>query len=229
MRYSPMSVVLCLLFLTHAVLAQTTVSTIEGTIKDAQGHVVSGATVVVKSPSLGVERTATSDADGSYRITALAAGIYSLTVSHTGFATRTNVRAGSGIDSSGAAASLMPGVCDVRMVDLLLVPSNSGPVLVRRVTTNLLTGTTQQPYEEVICRGVRSFNVRYFNGSGWLDSWDSTQYENMAPTAVEVTVELQRPDADLVRVTRCTRVFLLSCSGLWAPDALATAAGGTAQ
>ena len=45
-------------------LAQTTVSTIEGTIKDAQGSVVSGAQVVVKSTALGIERTATSDADG---------------------------------------------------------------------------------------------------------------------------------------------------------------------
>lgn len=70
-------------------LAQTTVSTIEGTIKDAQGSVVSGATVVVKSAALGIERTATSDASGFYRVTALPAGNYSLTISHAGFATRT--------------------------------------------------------------------------------------------------------------------------------------------
>src|SRR5215216_733616 len=70
-------------------LAQTTVSTIEGTIKDAQGSVVSGAQVVVKSAALGIERTATSDAEGFYRIAALPAGNYSLTISHTGFATRT--------------------------------------------------------------------------------------------------------------------------------------------
>ena len=89
MRYSPLSVVLCLLFLTHSALAQTTVSTIEVTIRDAQGSVVSGAQVVVKSAALGIERTATTDADGFYRITALPAGNYSLGVSHAGFATRT--------------------------------------------------------------------------------------------------------------------------------------------
>src|SRR6185369_9138654 len=71
------------------VLAQTTVSTIEGTIKDPQGSVVSGAQVVVKSAALGIERTATSDADGFYRIAALPAGNYSLTITHSGFATRT--------------------------------------------------------------------------------------------------------------------------------------------
>ncbi|HKY43274.1 MAG TPA: carboxypeptidase regulatory-like domain-containing protein, partial [Pyrinomonadaceae bacterium] len=88
MRYSPLSVVLCLLFLTHSALAQTTTSTIEGTIKDAQGSNVAGAQVVVKSPALGIERAVTTDADGFYRITALPAGNYSLAVSHTGFAPR---------------------------------------------------------------------------------------------------------------------------------------------
>lgn len=69
--------------------AQTTVSTIEGTIKDPQGSVVAGAQVVVKSAALGIERTATTDQEGFYRITALPAGNYSLTISHAGFATRT--------------------------------------------------------------------------------------------------------------------------------------------
>ncbi|HYV84262.1 MAG TPA: TonB-dependent receptor [Pyrinomonadaceae bacterium] len=83
--------VLCavvLLSIAAPALAQTTVSTIEGTIKDAQGSVVSGAQVTVKSAALGIERTATSDADGFYRITALPAGNYSLSISHSGFATR---------------------------------------------------------------------------------------------------------------------------------------------
>ncbi|HEY8412505.1 MAG TPA: TonB-dependent receptor, partial [Pyrinomonadaceae bacterium] len=70
-------------------LAQTTVSTIEGTIKDAQGSVVSGANVKVKSAALGIERDATSDANGFYRVTALPAGNYSLTITHAGFTTRT--------------------------------------------------------------------------------------------------------------------------------------------
>jgi hypothetical protein len=82
-------VVLCFLLTVATASAQTTISTIEGTIKDAQGSVVAGAQVVVKSPSLGIERTATSDANGFYRVTALPAGNYILTISHTGFAPRT--------------------------------------------------------------------------------------------------------------------------------------------
>src|SRR5215212_1740150 len=78
-----------LLLFPLSVLAQTTISTIEGEIKDVRGSVVAGAQILVKSPSLGIERTATSDPNGFYRITALPAGNYTLTISHTGFATRT--------------------------------------------------------------------------------------------------------------------------------------------
>jgi len=67
---------------------QTTISTIEGTIKDAKGGLVAGAQVVVKSAALGIERTSTSDENGFYRVTALPAGIYSMAISHSGFATR---------------------------------------------------------------------------------------------------------------------------------------------
>ena len=81
------SAVLISLLATPA-LAQTTVSTIEGTIKDPQGSAVAGAQVVLKSAALGIERTVTSDAEGFYRITALPAGHYSLTITHTGFANR---------------------------------------------------------------------------------------------------------------------------------------------
>ena len=90
MKYRAGKLVFFLLLLFPlSALAQTTISTIEGTIKDAQGSVISGAQVVIKSPAMGIERTATSDASGFYRVTALPAGNYSLTISHTGFSTRT--------------------------------------------------------------------------------------------------------------------------------------------
>src|SRR6266550_5023059 len=92
-RYASRFMVLSLVFLlpllaTRVAIAQTTTSTIEGTVKDAQGSVVAGANITAKSDSLGVERTASSDANGFYRITALPAGIYSLSISHSGFAAR---------------------------------------------------------------------------------------------------------------------------------------------
>src|SRR2546421_2673269 len=65
--------------------AQTT-STIEGTVRDPSGAVVSGAQIKASSASLAVERTTTSDDNGFYRIAALPAGTYTITVSRSGFA-----------------------------------------------------------------------------------------------------------------------------------------------
>ena len=135
---------------------------------------------------------------------------------------------GGAYAASAAYATFVPGAGDVRMIDLLVVPSQSGNVLVRRVTTNLLSSSTPAYYDEVVCRGVRSFNLRYYDGSAWQDAWDSTQQENNSPTAVEVTLELQRGDPEQPRVRRFTRVFLLSCSGLWQSTA-ASASGGAGQ
>lgn len=136
--------------------------------------------------------------------------------------------------ASHAPANLLPGTGEVRMVTLGVRTAATGNVLVRAVTTNLLAETIEPPPEEVVCRGVRSFNLRYFDGSGWQDGWDSTTVENATPTAVEVTIELVRPGtgaAELAagepRATAFTRIFLLSCSALWTPATGTTGTTGT--
>ena len=93
-RHSSSLIVLFLtLFMLHLLssgaTAQTTTSTIEGTVKDPRGEVVAGAQIKAISPSLATERTTTSDENGFYRITALPAGTYTLTSSATGFANST--------------------------------------------------------------------------------------------------------------------------------------------
>jgi hypothetical protein len=65
--------------------AQTTTSTIQGVVTDANGAIVAGATVKVTSPVLGSERTVTTDQEGLYRIAALPAGTYTVTVTGKGF------------------------------------------------------------------------------------------------------------------------------------------------
>jgi hypothetical protein len=69
-------------------MAQTT-SNIQGTIKDPQGAVVSGAQVTAKSTSVSIERSTTSDEEGFYRLAALPAGNYTVTVSRSGFTNST--------------------------------------------------------------------------------------------------------------------------------------------
>src|SRR5687768_4276075 len=72
------------------ITAQTTTSTIEGTITDPNGAVIAGATVRASGTTLAAERTATTDADGFYRLAALPAGTYTVTVTQTGFTTSTS-------------------------------------------------------------------------------------------------------------------------------------------
>ena len=71
-----------------AVNAQTTASNIEGIVTDQNGAVIAGATVKASGVNVSAERSAVTDNEGSYRLVALPAGTYNLTVSQTGFATR---------------------------------------------------------------------------------------------------------------------------------------------
>ncbi len=92
-RCSSLTVLFGALFILHlpssSTTAQTTISTIKGTVTDITGAVVAGAEVKVSGTALATERSATTDAEGVYRLPALPAGNYKLTVSKTGFATST--------------------------------------------------------------------------------------------------------------------------------------------
>ena len=66
--------------------------------------------------------------------------------------------------------------------------------LLRKVTRNLLAQTEPAPVEQVICRYVVTYNVRYLDGSDWVDSWDSSQQEDTLPPAVEGSLEVKVKD-----------------------------------
>ena len=85
--FSTLLVIICL---SLSIIAQTTTSTIEGTITDANGALVVGATVKAVGNSLATERTVTTDKDGFYRLVAMPAGTYTLTTSQSGFAPKTS-------------------------------------------------------------------------------------------------------------------------------------------
>jgi hypothetical protein len=81
----------------------------------------------------------------------------------------------------------------IRRVDLLVRTDVNPPVLVRDVARNLLAQTDVPPDEEILCRNVRSFGLRYFDGTNWQDTWDSTTMGDVLPLAVEMTLELDVP------------------------------------
>ena len=59
--------------------------TIRGMVKDQQGLAVPGVTVTATSPALQGARTAVTDAEGNYTLTALPPGAYTVTFELSGF------------------------------------------------------------------------------------------------------------------------------------------------
>ncbi len=78
----------CFLIVVAAAMAQTGVDgAILGVVTDTNGGVVAGATVTVTKLDTGVQRIETSRSDGSFEISALQQGVYSVTVTFAGFKT----------------------------------------------------------------------------------------------------------------------------------------------
>lgn len=108
------------------------------------------------------------------------------------------------------------GSRNITRIELTFVspPAAAERVLVRRITTNLLAPETVEPAQEILCRGVLGFNLRYFNGSDWQDTWDSSLQDNALPLAVEVVLEVDRPTQEQTAESgyQLSRVFLVPCS-----------------
>ena len=100
------------------------------------------------------------------------------------------------------------GIGDIKQVQFTCEPAADGKsqVLLRLTTTNLLAPTPVQPQREVLCRGVNAFNLRYYDGTAWQDSWDSTTLSNTLPYVIEVTIELVEPDPRSRRWRRLPRL-----------------------
>ncbi len=82
----PVLVVVCLVSMHDGLRAQVITGRLVGTVRDATGAVLPGATVTLSSPDLiGGPKTQTTSASGQYRFPNLAPGVYALMVSHEGF------------------------------------------------------------------------------------------------------------------------------------------------
>src|SRR5258708_5332570 len=81
------ALVLMLCCLTCGAHAEVPAS-VKGTITDATGATVAGATVVIKSTALGIERTTETNTEGEYEVPALPPGSYEVQVHKLGFGTQ---------------------------------------------------------------------------------------------------------------------------------------------
>ena len=83
-----LAVCVVIVTLSAAGLGQELAATLTGTVSDASGAVVAGATVVVHSEETGADlRSVTTSNSGSFNITNLPAGRYMVTVKNAGFET----------------------------------------------------------------------------------------------------------------------------------------------
>ncbi len=111
---------------------------------------------------------------------------------------------------------------DIEKVELLVsVRENTDEkVLVRKVTTNLLSPETLDPEEEILCPKIRSMNLQYYDGSDWQDEWDSVDNDDSLPQAVKITIvledeeikDLEVNDEDDEALYEYTETIMLPCS-----------------
>ncbi len=72
--------------------------------------------------------------------------------------------------------------------------------LVRRPTTirEPVTGAPPEPVE-VVCAEACGLQLRYFDGTNWQDTWDSSS-QNLIPQAIEITVAVRGADGTIRRL-----------------------------
>jgi type II secretion system protein J len=101
----------------------------------------------------------------------------------------------------------------MRQVELMLLTNVTPQVLVRRVTWNLLANAQVVPEDEILCQGVRSFAVQYFDGMYWQTEWDSTSVGDVLPMAVRIQLEMEPAGggADALP-NRIVRIVPLACA-----------------
>ena len=106
---------------------------------------------------------------------------------------------------------------DIIKVQIGLAASEESNVhtLVRGITKNLLSPKSLDPYEEVLCKNIRSFNLRYFDGYDWEDEWDSSSHDDNLPEAVEINIVFEKrknDKSDEEDVYSLTCAFSLPCA-----------------
>jgi prepilin-type N-terminal cleavage/methylation domain-containing protein len=124
------------------------------------------------------------------------------------------------LDGRTTTATATPLVGGIGKVALLLEEDSEEKdgtyLLLRQVTTDLLAPREMEPEEQVLCRGVASLNFRYYDGTGWVDSWDSTTDSNSLPLAVEVDIQIARKDkynsnSKELQKRRLVQSFAIAC------------------
>jgi general secretion pathway protein J len=85
---------------------------------------------------------------------------------------------------------------DLNLVEYALEADSEGKdtALLRKENANLYS-LFETGGQSVIGEGIRGFNLRYFDGKTWVDSWDPVNHEGL-PWVVEIELQFQEPGGD---------------------------------
>lgn len=108
--------------------------------------------------------------------------------------------------------------------------------LVRKITANLLSPKTVDAEEQVLCRNVKSLNLRYYSEQdGWTDEWDSTADANSLPLAIQIDIQVLHngtKGSEAAQTRRLIQSFPIPCGGAnqqESESSSTTVAAGTGQ
>src|SRR5438477_9142777 len=151
--------------------AQATASaTIQGTVTDKSGAVVSGAQVVAKNKATDVSRAATTSDDGYYKFELLPVGTYTVTVSRAGFGTVAQTIETLIGQTATVNAQLSPGATSE------VIEVTSEAPLVDQLKTSVSQNITPSEVEELPLLGRDVANLAYLApGVKATDSYDPTK------------------------------------------------------
>jgi hypothetical protein len=99
-----------LFLLDSATYAQETLGSINGTVKDSSGAVISGASVKARNVATNLEQNTTTKSDGEFAVSDLPIGTYEVTISRDGFKTEVFSQiVVQGSRTASVNATLQPG------------------------------------------------------------------------------------------------------------------------
>src|SRR5580700_2715403 len=131
------SVALLLLTMSHSALAQVTAS-ITGRVDDASGAGVPDAQVTVTSLETATARTATTDAQGGYRVPSLQIGRYEVKAEKAGF----KVAVQSGINLVVGQEAAINLTLEVGQVQQQVTVTSEAPII--NTTTSSVSGLVNE-------------------------------------------------------------------------------------
>jgi len=115
--------------------------TMSGKITDSNGLAIAGATVTAVSALLGVERTATTDHEGRYRIVELRPGVYKIRAAATGFGIQETPEFQT-ISAQNVQRDFTLAPADVRAAQTVTITADDAPIV--DTSRTIVGGTVAQ-------------------------------------------------------------------------------------